>query len=490
MGAPEPDGGTVIGRYVVYDEIAAGGMASVHLARQIGAVGFSRTVAVKRLHAHLARDEEFSGMFLDEARLAARIRHPNVVEVLDVVHEEGELFLVMEFVHGEPLSRLVRAIRPGAVPPRIAVAIVAGALHGLHAAHEATTEHGEPLHIVHRDVSPQNVMVGTDGIARVLDFGVAKAAHRVQTTQEGSVKGKIAYMPPEQLLGESVDRRADVYSAAVVLWEALAGERLFESDNQGRMIRRILDEPVLPPSSAVPGLARALDEVVMRGLERDPTRRWQTARELATALERALPPASATEVGEWVESIGGAALDDRARRVKEIESRSDVFDARSAKGSVTKAKAAAREDAAKTRVDGRERDGREELVKATVPLGFATMATEPGAPPPSADGEPSPAPAPSSPSSREIAAAPSSSEVASAPRLEARSPSSSRQAAPVPAPLASLGVQAVAVTPLASLEEAAKKRTGGRRMLALGITLAVLGLVAVAGAAAWTVLGR
>jgi len=497
MGAPAPDSGTVIGRYVVYDEIAAGGMASVHLARQIGAVGFSRTVAVKRLHAHLARDDEFATMFLDEARLAARIRHPNVVQVLDVVHDAGELFLVMDFVHGEPLSRLVRAIRPGAVPPRIAVAIVVGALKGLHAAHEATTEHGEPLHIVHRDVSPQNVMVGTDGVARVLDFGVAKAAHRIQTTQEGSVKGKVAYMAPEQLLGEDVDRRADVYSASVVLWEALTGERLFDSDNQGRTVRKILDEPIPPPSKAVPGLSRALDAVVMRGLERDPSRRWQTVLELATALERALSPASSTEVGEWVESIGGAALDDRARRVKEIESRSDVFDARAARD----AAAGQVREAAETKVDGRER-AREDIVKPTVPLGFATMDTEPGGPPPGAAPPKGTQQVTQPISSAQLQAArPISSpglqaeQLAASPASEAGAPSSSEvqptsssRRTAVPAPLASLGVQAVAVTPLASLEDAARKRSGGRRMLLAGIVLAVLGLLAVAGAGLWTAL--
>lgn len=318
-------GGKTIGRYVLYDEIAAGGMATVHLGRLLGAAGFSRTVAIKRLHVQLSRDEDFTGMFMDEARLAARIRHPNVVSVLDVVKEHGELFLVMEYVQGESLSRLVRAVRPGVMPPRITTTIVAGVLHGLHAAHEATTEHGEPLAIVHRDVSPQNVMVGTDGVARVLDFGVAKAAHRAQTTREGTVKGKIGYMAPEQLLGEQVDRRADVYACAVVLWEALTGERLFDGDNHGRIVRKIIDEPVAPPSAKVAGLRSTLDEAVMRGLEKDPSKRWPTARDFATALERAMPTAPLTEISEIVESIAGATLVHRAKRVKEIESSAEVL---------------------------------------------------------------------------------------------------------------------------------------------------------------------
>lgn len=152
MGGAPQEHGRVVGRYVVFDEIAAGGMASVHLGRLVGAVGFSRTVAIKRLHPHLARDAEFAAMFLDEARLAARVRHPNVVAALDVVHDGGELLLVMDYVQGESFSRLARAMRPGAVPPRIAVTVLTGVLHGLHAAHEATTEQGEALNIVHRDV--------------------------------------------------------------------------------------------------------------------------------------------------------------------------------------------------------------------------------------------------------------------------------------------------------------------------------------------------
>ena len=316
--------GRTIGRYVVFDKIASGGMATVHLGRMDGAASFQRTVAIKRLHPHLARDEDFVHMFLDEARIAARIRHPNVVGVLDVVHEGSELFLVMDYVQGETLSRLRRAVKPGRVPKQIAVTAMTGVLHGLHAAHDATDEDGRPLHIVHRDVSPQNVMIGVDGVARVLDFGVAKAASRLQTTQDGSLKGKIAYMAPEQLLENTVDRRSDVWAAAIVLWETLTGERLFDAETQAGSVRKILDMEIPAPSSKIPGLPKALDEAVMRGLERNPQKRWQTAREMAVALERAMPAATATEIGEWVDAIGGSALGERARRVREIESRSDI----------------------------------------------------------------------------------------------------------------------------------------------------------------------
>jgi len=202
-----------IGRYTLYGEIAAGGMASVHIGRLVGPVGFLRTVAIKRLHPQYAKDPSFVDMFLDEARLAARIRHPNVVSTLEIVSMEDELFLVMDYVHGESLGRLSRAAADSGtrLPPRVVSSIMVGALLGLHAAHEATNEHGQHLSIVHRDVSPQNILVGTDGVARVADFGVAKAASRVHTTRGGDVKGKISYMAPEQLLQAEIDRRTDLY---------------------------------------------------------------------------------------------------------------------------------------------------------------------------------------------------------------------------------------------------------------------------------------
>src|SRR5580704_13437939 len=189
------------GRYTIYGKIASGGMASVCFGRLLGGEGFARTVAIKRLHPHLAEDPEFRATLIDEARMAARIHHPNVVPTLDVVTADGELMLVMEYVRGESLARLLKIERARSrrVPLHIVSAIGSGSLNGLHAAHEATSDSGEPLGIVHRDVSPQNLLVGVDGLARVIDFGVAKAAGRLQTTSDGAIKGKVAYMAPEQL---------------------------------------------------------------------------------------------------------------------------------------------------------------------------------------------------------------------------------------------------------------------------------------------------
>ncbi len=316
----------VIGRYAIYGEIASGGMATVHFGRLMGSVGFTRTVAIKRLHPHLAKDPEFVKMFLDEARVAARIRHPNVVPTLDVVSTGGELFLVMEYVQGESLARLLRVVkqRGERIPVPIACAIVVGVLHGLHAAHEAKSEKGEKLEIVHRDVSPQNILVGRDGVAHVLDFGVAKATGRLQTTREGQLKGKIGYMPAEQIRGAAVSRVTDIYAASVVLWELLVGERLFSGDNEAVVIERVLFGEVTAPSSRGVGVPKALDDVVMRGLSRDPAQRFATAKEMARAIEAAMPIATASEAGEWVEALAGELLNERQRTVIEIESSSDV----------------------------------------------------------------------------------------------------------------------------------------------------------------------
>lgn len=314
-----------IGRYALHGEIASGGMATVHLGRLLGPVGFSRTVAVKRLHPQFAKDPEFVSMFLDEARLAARIRHPNVVATLDVVATEGELFLVMDYVQGESLSKLIRLAHQSGcgIPARIVAGIVVGALHGLHAAHEAKNERGESLGIVHRDISPQNVLVGADGVARVLDFGVAKAAGRLQTTREGQLKGKLAYMAPEQITG-TVTRQTDVYAAAIVLWEALTARRLFGGGHAGEILAKVMNGAVKPPSHYVPGLSPGLDEVVLRGLRRSMGQRYATAREFAVTLEQCTGIASPTEIGEWVEDIAHETLTRRAERVAEVESNSSA----------------------------------------------------------------------------------------------------------------------------------------------------------------------
>ncbi len=314
---------TVVGRYALYGILGSGGMAMVHFGRLLGPVGFTRTVAIKRLHSQYVHDPHFVAMFLDEARLATRIRHPNVVPTIDIVATDEEIFLVMEYVHGESLAQALRALKAtgASMSPRIAVSILCGVLHGLHAAHEACNERGENLSIVHRDVSPQNIIIGADGLARVLDFGIAKASSRLQTTSDGQVKGKLAYMAPEQLTHSVVTRAVDIYSAGVVLWEALAGRKLYEGDLHGLLGERMrIDQVVESPRSETVDISPELEAVLLRSLSPRPEDRFATAKEMSFALERALAPASQSEVSEWLDSIAHETLTSRAKELQAIES--------------------------------------------------------------------------------------------------------------------------------------------------------------------------
>ncbi len=317
----DSEAGRLVGRYMVHRRIAAGGMATVHLGRLIGAAGFSRTVAIKRLHDDYARDPEFVAMLLDEARLTSTIRHPNVVPTLDVVAEQDELLVVMEYVDGESLASLQRLAEAAGerLPVPLAASIVAQALHGLHAAHEARDKRGAPLHIVHRDVSPQNILVGTDGLARVLDFGIAKAASRASATGDGQLKGKTAYMAPEQLQHGAVDRRTDVFAASIVLWELLAGRRLFVADSATQTIERVLSEPIDSPQRWAPEVSTELALVTMRGLERDPGARFESAEEMALAIEDAIALPRAKEISAWVARVASGSISARAEIVREVE---------------------------------------------------------------------------------------------------------------------------------------------------------------------------
>ncbi|HVY26485.1 MAG TPA: serine/threonine-protein kinase [Polyangiaceae bacterium] len=315
----------LLGRYALFDEIARGGMATVHLARLRGPVGFSKTVAIKRMHEQVARDRHFVKMFLDEARVAGRIQHPNVVTVFDVIADAGEAYLVMEYIDGAPLSTLVKSADHAGqdslapVDPKFAVHILRDALYGLHAAHEATDERGLPLQLVHRDVSPQNILVGVDGVARVLDFGIAKAVGRLQDTDSGQIKGKVAYMAPEQLTGRAVDRRADVFAAGVVLWEALAGRRLFAASSSAETMYRVLEDAVPKLDEVVADLPKALVDAVSTATAKEPAQRFPTALDFARELEQSVTLVPNHVVGQWVRDTAGPSLEAKRARVRAIE---------------------------------------------------------------------------------------------------------------------------------------------------------------------------
>lgn len=314
---------STVGRYALFEQFATGGMATVHFGRLDGAGGFSRVVAIKRLLPHLVENHEFTEMLLKEARLAARVRHPNVVATLDVVATKGDVLLVLDYVHGEALSTLCRTQakqRKEHVPLPIAVGIILDMLNGLAAIHDATDEKGRSLSLVHRDISPPNVLVGADGVARVLDFGIATALEHIEETAPERRKGKRGYMSPEQLRGERLTQRSDVFSAGIVMWELLALRRLFPADQEKEPGEAVLRGAYPKPSEVRPELPPELDEIVMHALELSPARRFGSMHEIADALEAAAPPrANARRIGEWVMDLARDALLERNRMVAQAE---------------------------------------------------------------------------------------------------------------------------------------------------------------------------
>ncbi len=307
-----------LGRYDLLHRIASGGMATVYLGRSRALDGFDRLVAVKCCRADLADDPEFSEMFLDEARLAARIHHPNVVPVYDVGSEGGVLYLVMDYVEGDRVSSLLTVARRARrrIPTDIALRISVDMLSGLAAAHELTDRDGSPLHVIHRDVSPQNVLVGVDGCARLTDFGIAKAETCAAITREGVMKGKVAYMAPEQLQGEPATQASDVFSAGVVVWEMLTSQRLFAAENDLAKMRQVLFSTIAAPSTVANEVPADLDAAVLRALAREPAQRFATSAQFLSALEGgSIRPASPRDLASYVRETLAEPLAARRRVV-------------------------------------------------------------------------------------------------------------------------------------------------------------------------------
>jgi serine/threonine-protein kinase len=279
-----------LGPYRVVDEIGVGGMATVELARMDGAGGFQKWVAIKRIHPHLTEDQQFINMFLDEARIAASISHPNVAQVFDLGKDANTYWIAMEYLHGEPLREIMRVNeeQETAIQPEIAARIVADAAEGLHAAHELRGKDGKPLNLVHRDVTPHNLFITYDGVVKVVDFGIAKVTGSLSSTHAGTIKGKIAYMSPEQVRGMQIDRRADVFALGVVLWEMTTGQRLFRVESDLATLSRVEACVVPPPSALDADYPPELEAVVLKALQREPGARYQTAREFSRALQKFL----------------------------------------------------------------------------------------------------------------------------------------------------------------------------------------------------------
>ncbi len=306
--------GTMLGRNELLATIGEGGMARVILARQRGPMGFEKVVVVKVIHPDFAADSAAVGMLLDEARVAARIDHPNVVQTYELGEASGSFYIVMEYLAGESLQRVLKSVSLGAsFDPRMAARIVADAAGGLHAAHELCDTLGNNLGLIHRDVSLGNIVVLYNGCVKVVDFGIAKSRDRVSnTTQRGQLKGKYAYMSPEQINDDPMDRRSDVFSLGVVLWECLAQRRLFHADNVPGILMQILDDKRIPPSHYCPNVPRALDDIALRALQTDPDKRFATAYDMKRALEDVIweSRCDSSDVHAWMTAVFG----DRMRK--------------------------------------------------------------------------------------------------------------------------------------------------------------------------------
>ncbi|MGB8223549.1 MAG: serine/threonine-protein kinase [Polyangiales bacterium] len=322
-----------IGRYQLCFELASGGMASIYLARAEGSPGFQKLVALKRIHPHLADEKEYVEMFLDEARIASRITHANVCSVFDFGVADGEYFIAMEYLVGEPLSRVQRRVVANAdqrasplLPARMA-RVIAQACEGLHAAHELKDSAGESLRVVHRDVSAENLFVTYDGETQVVDFGIAHARQRVHHTNAGQVKGTFPYMAPEQMTAAVVDRRVDIWALGAVLWELLTLRRLFLRDTDVNTMYAVLSEEIRPPSDYRSDVPEELDAIVLKALQRNPDERWQNARDMGKALRRFLARqdelVGPAEIADWMAELFPNG-ESRKQQLMEIARTSDA----------------------------------------------------------------------------------------------------------------------------------------------------------------------
>lgn len=310
-----PTGPLLLGKYELIRKLAAGGMAEVFLARSAGPMGFEKFVVVKRILPHLAEEASFVSMFLTEARLAAQLNHPNIVQVFDFGEVNGTYFLVMELIDGVNLRLIGRRAHEAnqALPLPVVCRIVSLACEGLayaHEFHDPTTN--EPLELVHRDVSPDNILIARNGSVRVVDFGIAKAANQTSLTRTGTVKGKFAYMPPEQINGLGVDRRADVYALGIVLYELVAGRKPFDTSNEAVIVRAILHEPIVPASTFRPGVPAEIERILATALAKSRDERYVDARAFQQDLEKFIQASgslvSPQDISQLVKTYAGSPM--------------------------------------------------------------------------------------------------------------------------------------------------------------------------------------
>ncbi len=282
--------GVRYGKYTLIDRIAVGGMAEIFLARQAGLEGFEKTIVIKRIRPHLSKQQSFVNMFLHEAKLAAQLSHPSIVQIYDLGKIGETYFIAMEYIFGRDMRRVIPKAESMGIPfPMVyALKIASSVCEGLYYAHQKTDIYGNPLNIVHRDVTPENIFVSFDGTVKILDFGIAKAATQVEQTRAGEIKGKLSYMSPEQVVGKTLDARSDIFSLGVVLYEWITGLKLFTGDNEVAILKSISEGKIYAPSYFKADVPEAVERILMKALEKDREKRYQTAWEMQYDIDQFL----------------------------------------------------------------------------------------------------------------------------------------------------------------------------------------------------------
>jgi eukaryotic-like serine/threonine-protein kinase len=290
MAPPEAKRSVRFGKYTLVDRIAVGGMAEIFLARQAGLEGFEKTIVIKRIRPHLSKQPNFIKMFLNEAKLAAQLNHPNIVQIYDLGRINESYFIAMEYIFGRDMRRIIPQADSMAIPfPMVyALKIASSVCEGLYYAHQRSDLYGNPLHIVHRDVTPENIFVSFDGTVKVLDFGIAKAANQIEQTRAGEIKGKLSYMSPEQCVGRVLDNRSDIFSLGTVLYEWLTGFKLFTGDSEVTILKSITEGKIYAPSYFKADIPEAVEAILMKALEKDREKRYQTAWEMQYDIDQFL----------------------------------------------------------------------------------------------------------------------------------------------------------------------------------------------------------
>src|ERR1700722_2149451 len=313
--------GQRFGKYVLIDGIAVGGMAEIFLARQEGLEGCEKTIVIKRIRPHLSNQKSFVKMFLNEAKLAAHLNHPNIVQIYDLGKIGESYFIAMEYISGRDMRRIIPKAEGMGIPfPMVyALKIASSVCEGLYYAHQRTDMYGNELHIVHRDVTPENIFVSFDGTVKILDFGIAKAANQIEQTRAGEIKGKLSYMSPEQCMGKVLDHRSDLFSLGVVLYEWITGFKLFTGESEVAILKTITEGKIYPPSYFKADVPDAVEHILMKALEKDRAKRYQSAWDMQYDLDQFLSQYEFTpsniHLANFLKQLFSDELDDERKRL-------------------------------------------------------------------------------------------------------------------------------------------------------------------------------